>query len=93
MENQDWDTLAHTTATPAIYHTIEGVPDLLGLGFGVWLGLGFRGATFAPFHLPPHFHTYHRSTCKIWWDSGAPAVVLPLLPKKQRYVCPDGCTP
>ena len=42
MENQDWDPLAHTPAARAIYHTIECVPDLLGLGFGVGLGLGSR---------------------------------------------------
>jgi hypothetical protein len=64
----------------------------LGLEASPVYGLGFKGAIFAPLHLP-HFHTYHRSTCKIWWDSGAPAVVLPLLPQKQRYVCPGGYTP
>ena len=81
-------------AAPVSAGVVNGLGSRgLGLEASPVYGLGFREATFAPLHLPPHFHTYHRSTCKIWCDSGAPAVVLPLLPQKQRYVCPDGSTP
>ena len=39
----------------------------------------------APLNLTPHFHTYHRSTCKCWWDSDAPEVIprTPHPPKRR----------
>ena len=47
-------------------------------------------AQFGESHLTTHLHTYPRSTCKIWWHSGAPEVI-PL--RKRRYVCLGGSTP
>ena len=47
-------------------------------------------APFGESHLPTHFHTYPRFTCKIWLDSGAPAVTPP---QKRRSVGPGGSTP
>ena len=38
------------------------------------------------------FHTYTRSTCKFWWDSGAPEAV-PSPPKKGGPWAPDGLPP
>jgi hypothetical protein len=32
---------------------------------------------FGESHIPTHFHTYPRSTCKFRWHSGAPAVIPP----------------
>ena len=48
---------------------------------------------FAPFggsHLPKHYHTYPRPTCKFWWDSGAPELIPP---RKRRSVAPRRSTP
>ena len=80
--------MMHGSAAPASWFR-----DLEGFRARSLPSLGFRGATFAPLDLAPHFDTYHRSTCKVWWGAGAPAVVIPLLPPKQRNVCPSGSTP
>ena len=46
-------------------------------------------APFGESHVPTHFHTYHRSTCKFWWDSDAPEVT----PPKRRSVGHGGLHP
>src|SRR3954469_3588169 len=47
-------------------------------------------APFGESNLPPHFHTYTRSTCKFWWHSGAPGVIPPL---KRLSVSPGWSSP
>ena len=47
-------------------------------------------APFGESNIPTHFHTYPRSTYKIWWHSGAPGV---LPPPKRLSMVPGGSTP
>ena len=47
-------------------------------------------APFGESHIPTHFHTYPRSTCKFWWHSGAPGVISP---SERLSVGPGWSTP
>ena len=81
MENQVWYPLAHSSLRYTRSGTLQ--PTRPGI-FKVLSAKNEEGhigelclAPFGESHIPTHFQTYHRSTCKFWWDFDALEVIPP----------------